>query len=167
MAPHESGPVPLDTAILPSRVIHAQLDVESAEPYTMLHLTMRFPVTITLRTPVMVKTVDPAGQVIMRSPLTAKIFGFPLTRYGVRSATDAIVGLATIPTIVGSVTVVVVAVLFDVVDVLIVPPQRNPVNGFAILRNASSFLFDADPIDETIAPETWTESFTRSTPVSV
>lgn len=106
------------------------------------------------------------GQVIVRSPVTARMLRFPLTVYLSSSRTDEIVPPAA-PTIVGRVTLVVVVVLFDVVDVFMLVVERNPMNGLVILRKDSSARFDDEPIDETTAPETRTESLTRSTPVSV
>ena len=105
--------------------------------------------TITVRTPDIVNTVDPAGQVIVRSPVTARMLRFPLTAYTSSAATDEIVGLAVVPTIVGIFTATVLVVLFDVVDVRILVVPRNPMNGLAGLSTSSSDRFDADPIDET------------------
>jgi hypothetical protein len=117
MAPDESGPVPLDIWISPPLVIHAQLDVESDEPYTILHLTMRLPVTMTVRIPDIVNTVDPTGQVIVRSPVTARILRLPLTAYCSRSATVETLP-PVLPTRVGRVLIVATHVVLEfVVDV--------------------------------------------------
>lgn len=116
----------------------------------------------------MVNTVDPAGQVIVRSPVTARILRFPLTVYRCSSsATDETVPPAA-PTSVGRATVVVVLVLFDVVvDVYPIVVPRKSANTSRVLMNDSIARFDDEPIDATTAPDTRTASLARSTPVSV
>lgn len=167
-APTLVVPAPLDTWILPFFAIHAQLDDESDDPYPILHLIIRFPVTMTVRTPVIVNTVDPAGQVIVRSPLTARILWLPLTAYRSISATDDIVP-ADPPVSTGSGIgrVVVPTVLEFVVDVYQMVVPRKSLKTSRVLINISIARFDDDPTDDTTAPDTRTGSFTRSTPVSV
>jgi hypothetical protein len=49
-------------------------------------------------------------------------------------------------------------VLELVVEVFILVVPRNPANGLVVLRNASSFLLDDEPIDETTTGETYTSN---------
>ena len=134
----------------------------------MLHRMIRLPVTITVRTPFIVNTVDPAGQDIVRSPVTARIFLFPFTAYRCSSSATVKTVPPVFPTSVGRATLVVVFVLFEfVVDVYQIVVPRKSENTSRVLINDSTARFDAEPIDETTALETRTASLTRSTPVSV
>ena len=128
---------------------------------------IRLPVMITVRTPDIVNTVDPTGQTIVRSPVTARILRFPFTAYDSSSAIVETVH-PVLPTSVGRATIVVVLILFEfVVDVYPIVVPRKSANISRVLINDSIARFDADPIDETTALETRTANLTRSTPVSV
>lgn len=128
---------------------------------------MRFPDTITVRTPFISNILLPTGHSTVRSPFTARIFLFPFTAYRSISATDLTVHPSP-PVITGRFTVVFVTeVLFDVVEVFPLVAVIKFAKRFPGLRNAWSERFAEDPIDETTAPDTFTESFTRSTPASV
>lgn len=98
----------------------------------------------------------------MRSPATARIFLLPFTAYRSISAIDDTLHPAP-PTITGRVTLVVPTVLFIVVEVFPLVVARNPEKRLPGLINDWSERFADDPIDDTTAPDTFTERSTRFT----
>ncbi len=99
----------------------------------------------------------------MRSPFTARTFLFPFTAYHSISAIVRTVPDIP-PTITGRFTGAgVVTALLVVVEVSPLVVVMNPANGLPGLINAWSERFAGEPIDDTTAPDTFTESATRST----
>lgn len=124
---------------------------------------MRSPVTITVRTPLTSNILLPAGHTTVRSPFTARTFLFPFTAYRSISVSDDTIPAGP-PTIVGRTTGAgVVTALFVVVEVSPLVVVMNPANGLPGLINAWSERFAEDPIDDTTAPDTFTESDTKFT----
>jgi hypothetical protein len=136
IAPDESGPIPLYTSILPPLVIQAQLDTASFDAYTILHLIINLPVTITVRTPFISNILLPAGQSIVRSPFTARTLVLPFTAYlSISAIVETVPAAPQIMT--GSFTVVVpVVLLLEVVDVSPLVAVMNPAKRLPGLRNA-------------------------------
>lgn len=153
--------VPLYTCISPHFTIHAKLDVASFVAYIILHLIVRLPFTIIVRTP-FITNVELGQLSIVRLPFTASTFLLPFTAYCSNSPKFDTTP-DTQPLITGIITLVLVDVLlFDVVEVLILVATRNHANGLVRLRNVSSDLLADEPIEDTTAADTRTGTATIS-----
>ena len=110
-------------------------------------------------------TFAPTGQAIVRSHFIDITFLFPFTPYDSNSVTVVTVGLAVLEWIIGSGTVLFIAVLlFEfVVEVYPLVLPRNPVKRFPGFKNVSSDRFDDEPTEETTALDTRTGRLTRFT----